>query len=303
MAFDRIFVLGAGAIGSAFGALLSRKFDVTLFGNKQHVETVKLHGLKLSGDVDGVFYPEAELEINSLPPNTLLIVTTKVHRTFDALNSIKHLMHNELTILLLQNGLGNKELARKAVGDKPNILRGITSAAAEFFQPGKVRFWFGKTLIENGFRSNEIAEMFNSCGLKTEVSKDIKTEVWRKLVVNCVINPLTAIFCVKNFEIASDELKSVRHAIVDECLKVAEAEGVHLSKDLAEMIDSVLGNYTNYSSMCQDVMKGKPTEIDFINGKVVELGRKHGIPTPINQVLVNFIKFIESHGHEFCRKN
>ena len=85
----------------------------------------------------------------------------------------------------------------------------------------------------------------------------------------------------------------VRHEILEECTKVAEAEGITLPLDLMRRIDEQVAHYTNFSSMYQDIAKGKRTEIDFLNGKILELGKEHCVQTPINETLVSLIKFLE----------
>jgi 2-dehydropantoate 2-reductase len=165
--------------------------------------------------------------------------------------------------------------------------------AAEFFKPGEVRFWNGETIIERDAVPEEIAGIFEASMLRTSLSDDIDSEIWSKAVVNCVINPLTAVFRVRNREIVADSLAPVRHQLVRECVAVGKAEGITFPKDLEKEIDMEISNYTNFSSMCQDIMKGKRTEIDFLNGKIVELGRRNHVPTPVNETFVCFIKFLE----------
>ncbi len=291
--FSRVFVLGAGAIGSIYGAFLSKISDVTLIGNKAHVDTVNSKGLAVSGDIDKIFRVKADTEICGIPERTLVILTTKAYDSEKAIEGIKKFLKTDTVILILQNGLGVEEIVKRAAGDKARILRGITTMAAEFFEPAKIRFWNGETIIEQNEDAKEITEIFNRCMLKTRLSDDIDREVWKKLTVNCVVNPLSALFQVRNCEVASDSLKTVRHETARECIKVGEAEGITFPQDLEEKIDEEICKYTNFSSMCQDVIKGKRTEVDFLNGRVVELGRKHNIPTPVNEMLVSLVRFME----------
>ncbi|RJS69664.1 2-dehydropantoate 2-reductase [Candidatus Bathyarchaeota archaeon] len=293
MSFNKIFILGAGAIGSVYGALLSKRNDVTLVGNKKHVETVNSKGLTITGDINETFHPRAETEIREIPEKTLIILTTKAYDSAAAVRGIKRLLREDTAVLVLQNGLGNEDVVRQVLGANTKVLRGITTMAAEFFEAGKIRFWNGETTVEKSEHSETIAKTFNQCGLKTKISDDIKRDVWNKLVVNCVINPLTAILKVRNNQIITDSLKPIRHEIIRECVEVGKAEGITFPDDLEERIDKEASKYTNFSSMCQDVMKGKRTEIDFLNGKIVELGKKHGIQTKVNAVLVHLIKFLE----------
>jgi 2-dehydropantoate 2-reductase len=293
MNFNKIFILGAGAIGSVYGAFLSKRNDVTLIGNKAHVNAVNSKGLSVSGDVNETFYLKADIEISEVPEKTLIILTTKAYDSAKTIKGIKKLLKRDTVVLILQNGLGNEETVKRAAGDKAKILRGITTMAAEFFEPGKIRFWNGETIIEQNEIVEKIAEIFNGSTLKVRLSNDVNEEVWNKLVVNCVVNPLSALFRVKNCELVSDSLKTVRHEIVRECVEVGKAEGIPFPEDLEKKIDKEIFKYTNFSSMCQDLMKSQKTEIDFLNGKVVELGRKHHISTPVNETLVCLIKFVE----------
>lgn len=290
--FNKIFVLGAGAIGSVYGALLSKWNDVTLIGNKAHIDAVNSKGLSISGDINKTFYLKADIKIREIPEKTLIILTTKAYDSAKAIKRIKKLLKKDTVILILQNGIGNEEIVKQAASGEVRILRGITTMAAEFFEPGKIRFWSGETILEQSKVAEKIAGIFNECTLKTRLSNDINKEAWNKLVVNCAINPLTALLRVRNYEIAVDSLKTVRYEIVRECVEVGKAEGITFP-DLQKSIDKEISNYTNFSSMCQDIMKGNRTEIDFLNGKIVELGRKHHIPTPVNETLVCLIKFLE----------
>ena len=293
MNFNKILVLGAGAIGSVYGAFLTKGNIVALIGNKAHVKAVNSKGLALSGDVNETFHLKAYTEIHEIPEKTLIILTTKAHDLAKTVEKTKNMLKKDTIILILQNGLGNEEIVKRAAGGEAKILRGVTTMAAEFFEPGKIRFWNGQTTIEQNEVAEKIAKIFNECTLKTRLSNDIKKEVWNKLIVNCVANPLSAIFHVRNHEIVADSLKTVRHRIVKECVEVGKAEGITFPEHLEERIDDKISTYTNFSSMYQDIVKGKRTEIDFLNGKVVELGKKHHITAPVDEMLVCLIKFME----------
>ena len=293
MSFNRIFILGAGAIGSIYGAILSEKADVSLVGNKAHVEAINAGGLTIVGDTKRVFFPRAATEIKSIPEKALILLTTKTYDSAEAIKRIRKLLKKDTVILVLQNGIGSEEIVRQLVAERGIVLRGLTTMAAEFLKPGRIKFWSGETIIESHSDSRKIVSIFNQCGLKSRLSNNINTEVWNKLVLNCVVNPLTALFHLRNCEILGESLRNVRHSIVRECVKVAEAEGIVLPQQLAGTIDKQLAHYTNFSSMYQDLAKGNRTEIDFLNGKIVELGKKHHIQTPVNETLVSFIKFLE----------
>ena len=302
MKFNRIFIMGAGAIGSVIGALLSTKNDVTLIGSKAHVDSVNSKGLSISGDTNETFHVHADTQIREIPTGTLIFLTTKAYDSEKAIGEISELIRKDTVVLVLQNGLGNEEIVKRAADRKAKVLRGITTMAAEFFKPGEIRYWKGETVIEHKTVAEEVANTMNASGLKTSLSENITDRIWDKVVVNSVVNPLTAIFRVRNREIAAQPLAVVRHKIVRECIQVGEAEGIALPKNLEKRIDEEILCYTNFSSMCQDIMKGKKTEIDFLNGKIVELGAKHDVPTPVNETLVHLIKFLEEK-NELPTKN
>jgi 2-dehydropantoate 2-reductase len=300
--FNKIFILGAGAIGSVIGAQLSKKNDVTLIGNKAHVDAVKSKGLLVSSSAAETFHLGADAQIREIPEETLIFLTTKAYDSEKAVKGISRLLRKDTAILVLQNGLGNEEIVKRAVHHKVEVLRGITNMAAEFFKAGEIKYWTGETVIEHDGAAEEIAAIMNNSGLKASVSNNIKKETWSKVVLNSVINPLTAIFRVKNYEIFTQPLAEVRHQIIRECVQVGNVEGVTFAKDLEKGIDKEIMSYTNYSSMCQDIMRGKKTEIDLLNGKIVELGARHHIPTPVNETMVHLVKFLEEK-HELPRKN
>ena len=294
MNFKKIFVLGAGAIGSYYGALLSRKNDVTLIGKADHVEAVNNNGLEISGDMQKRFYIKANTNIEKVPSNTLILLTTKIYDSEKAIKKIKHLLKNDTVILILQNGLGNKETVIKILGKQQNVLRGLVTIGSEFLKPGKITFRDGETILEQTEISKKIAKFFNKCGLKTRVSEEFKKESWNKFIVNCVINPLTAILKVRDNEILINELKKIRYGIVNECLKIRFVRGrIPVETNLERHIDKKVLQYTNYSSMYQDLVKGKKTEIDSLNGKLIDIGIKNGIRMPFNETLVSLVKSLE----------
>lgn len=301
MVLDKVYVLGAGAIGSVYGAFLSDKTDVTLIGKKAHVEAIRARGLRLVGEVRKRLFPKADLIVGGIPPRALILLTTKAHDSASAVRQIASKLRGDTVIVALQNGFGNERIVKEiAVGNE--VLRGLTTMAAELEEPGKVRVWKGRTILAKGDAAEDVAALFNASGLETQISENINAEVWRKLALNCVVNPLTALFRVRNKDITSESIKWIRHEIVRECFAVAKAEGADPKFSPAN-IDSTIRGYTNFSSMCQDVMKGKKTEIEFLNGKVVQLAEKHGISTPVNRTMTCLVRFLEERTSGVPRKD
>ena len=294
MTFDHIVVLGAGAIGSIYGALLSRKHDVTLIGRPAHMKAIREKGLTITGDAAGTYNLKTATKIEEILPHTLLMVTVKARDLQEVLTSIKQLIRKDITILLLQNGLGIKEIAQSALGSDANIICGVVAFGAEFLEPGRIHARLGSTFLDSDTISLKVTELFHSSGISVVNSEEFVTDVWRKATINCVANPLSAILQIPTTKIISPELENIRRGIVEECIAVGEAEGIKLDLSLLQIMETHFPNFENRTSMFQDILRGKKTEINFLNGRIVELGTRHKIPTPVNEVLTQLIRFMEA---------
>ena len=293
-----IIILGAGAIGSLYGAKLSKLNDVILIGKKQHTDKINKDGLIIKGIENEKYKLKAETEIKKIKQNTLILLTTKVYDSENAIRKIEDMIKKDTVILCLQNGLYSEKIVKDIVKDKCTVLRGITNFGAVFLEPGVVQYnSYGYTAIETNKKENkkgrEIAENFKKCGLNGYVSDNIKYDVWKKLILNCVLNPLTAIMKVENKFISEENLNPIKEIIIQECLEAAKKDGVKFDIDFVKLINDVFRDSNNISSMRQDIIKGRKTEIDCLNGAVAELGKKHGIMCPFNEGLVMMIKCLE----------
>ncbi len=294
MKFNNIIVLGAGVIGSCYGAMLSTRNKVLLIDNIEIVDKINNKGITIITDVEKKFNPTAQTNLDEIRPNTLIILTTKAYQTESAIKSIKSLLLTDTIILILQNGLGNKDIVKNIIKHKAEVIRGIINSGAWEIRPSCFTFILRETVLEPTNTSNAISQIFNESGLLTRTSQNFIFELWQKLILNCVVNPLTAILRVRNNQICVPILKDLRQLIIEECVKVGKAESIILPANLLETLDKSIQSYNNFSSMYNDVMNGKKTEIDFLNGKIVELGKKHSKPTPCNEALYNIIKFMET---------
>ena len=292
--FSIIIILGAGAIGSYFGAILSQSRKVLLVGRREHVESIRKNGLIVTGSINQTFHLEISTGIVHVPENCLIIVTTKAFDTEEAINGVKELLKPDSTVLVLQNGLGNEEVVRGLVDPRVSVVRGLTSTGVEFLAPGRIDVkLLTETILPATSSGERIKTVFNSCGLEVRLTDRMEYEIWRKLAMNCVINPLSALFRVPDRDIAADSLRNVRKGIVEECIRVAEREGVTLEPSLEDKVTAAAAAYSNVSSMCQDILRGRRTEIGFLNGMVVKLWKRHGVPTPVNGVITDLIRFME----------
>jgi 2-dehydropantoate 2-reductase len=289
-----IVILGAGAIGSVYGAKLSTAFDVTLVTRPAHADEINTHGLRVTGIENATYRVRAVTRVDRLTPDTLVVLTTKVSDTQTAVAPLAHLVTPDTTILCVQNGLYSEDLVKAIVGNRCLVLRAITHFGAIFRTPGVVELKVSaSTHIEQSPRSAAIADAFTRCGLDGQVTDRIKDEMWQKLVVNCVINPINAMTHAEVGAIADERLRPLKQLIVDECRRVAALDGVNLAEDLVDRIDRQYAPSRNLSSMQQDLLKGRRTEIDFLNGAVAGLGAKYGVACPVNQALTMIIKAME----------
>ena len=293
---EPIIVLGAGAIGSLYAAKLAARHPVTVVARRDHVDAIRRDGLRLTGREALTARVDAVTQIESIAAGTIILLTTKVNASEAVLSAVADLVRDDTVIVCVQNGLYSEEIARRAVGGRCLVLRAITQFGAIFQSPGVIEYMVsGYTLIEQSPRSGAIAALLTACELDGRVSADIKTDVWRKLIFNCVINPITSITGSDVGGIADARLDPLKQLVIDECLAVARTEGVDFSIDFLETIADVFGSSRNIASMRQDLMRGKPTEIDHMNGAVVDLGRRAGIDCPVNAALAAIIKAMDRY--------
>ena len=276
-----IIVLGAGAIGSLYGAKLAVANDVTLVGRAQHVAAIQDTGLRIEGLESKLLPLRAVTAVEKIGLNALVLITTKVFDTPAALAPVVPLLRDDTTIVSLQNGFGSEEIARRAAGNRGVVLRAITQFGAIFQAPGVIQFMArGYTLLERHERSDRIAAVLTAAGLDCRISPDITRDVWHKLVINCVVNPITAILGCEVGGIANPQLDPLKELVIAECVAVAATQGVTLEANFQKEISDFFRPSHNIASMLQDLRRARPTEIDYLNGAVVALGTRHGDRLP-----------------------
>ncbi len=293
MTFDHVIVLGAGSIGSVYGALLSQNNPVTLIGRPAHMNAIRDKGLHIEGDKAGTYQMATATKISTIPPKSLLLVTVKAHQLKAALSPIRSLIQKDTVILLLQNGLGIEAVAHKILASKSHLIRGIVAFGAELLEPGRIHVRLGFTLLDSDDLSKEILQFLNNSGIQGINSENFQTDIWRKAAINCVANPLSAILRAPTKELVSPILASIRQKIIEECIEVGKAEGVEIDLSLLQIMETQFPSFENRTSMLQDIRHGRKTEINFLNGKIVELGKHHKIATPVNETITQLVRFLE----------
>jgi len=295
----KIYVLGAGSIGSLFGGLLARAGnDVTLIGREEQVRAVKERGLEVFGIEEFTVHPKASLYAPEEPPE-LLILATKSYSTKTALECARNCIGPGTWVLSIQNGLGNEELALKKT---KKVMGGVTTNGAMLVEWGRVK-WTGRgiTVIgkyptgRNGF-VEEVAQVFSEAGIETRVSENILGWKWAKAIVNSVINGLGTVLGVKNgFLMKDPNLEGISVDIAREGCLVAQQLGIEFEVHPLELLwDTIERTRDNYNSTLQDIMRGKRTEVDYINGKIVEYAQSVGLEAPRNELLWALVKAREN---------
>lgn len=291
----QVIVVGAGGVGCVYGSKLSARHQVTLVVRPDFARAVEEHGLRIEGKHAGTFEVRATHQLQAVAPGSLILVTTKVNDSEAAMAPIVPLLDPSVTILCVQNGIYSERIVRDLVGDRATTLRAITQFGGTIRAPGLVVDTVGGyTLIENHERAQALAELLTECGLDGRVTPEIKREMWRKAIFNCVINPITAIVGAPVGGISAPGLVPLKRLVIDECLAVTRADGVEFDIDFLAVIDEIYGALTNIASMRQDLMRGRKTEIDYLNGAVVTIGEQYGIVCPVNRALTSIIKGLET---------
>jgi 2-dehydropantoate 2-reductase len=303
-----VAVLGAGAMGCLFGGLLAEKgLKVTLIDVwKEHIDAINKNGLKMDGfGGDRFIKISATNDPKSISPVDVVIVMCKATALEQALTNAKSIVGDKTVLMSFQNGIGHEAIMQNIVGiDK--VLGGTTTQASNILGPGHIKnhaslpSWIGE--YEGGLsdRVKDIAETFTAHGLETIASDNVKKRKWMKLFALTAVGPLSAIFDMHHTElyVTNKESKLARELgkqIILETRKVAQADGVEVSEDecLEMFLKIVDSNQTNKSSMAFDIQFKRKSEIDFINGSVSKIGKKHGVPTPLNDMLYKIIKVKE----------
>ena len=268
----RVAVLGLGAVGT----LVAR----TLEG---HVSLARVDRTKapLNGSIE---------------PVDIAIVTTKSQGTAWAAETARRVLAKNGTVLTIQNGLGHRERLAAVLGDD-RVAVGVIYVGAAL--EGDVLRTTGPGRVELGRAPNvdELAAALQAGGMAAVVVEDPWPAVWRKLVGNAAVNPVSAFVGITNGELLQHLASRIVDAAALEAAQVASAEGVPIGEDEAIRLWRSMAELTaaNRSSMLQDVRSGRPTEIDWINGEIVRRGSYHGIPTPVNQALLKLVEILEAY--------
>jgi 2-dehydropantoate 2-reductase len=299
-----VCVLGCGAVGSLFAANLANLDGVDVWAydlDREHIATINLNGLQLTGAGEVLGRPRATTDAAELPACDFGIVATKAMHTEAAIAATAHAFA-EGAVATVQNGVGNEETIAPHVR---RVIRGTTFPAGKVLEPGVVQWDVKGDTTLGPFEpqpatSEEIAQLADACtraGLPTQAVADARPAQWRKVIFNASTNPIGALTGLTHGRVCEDPaLRALVSGLVAEGKAVAAAQGIVLDADPEELIDHAARPevaYGHKASMLQDVEARRRTEVDYLNGGIARFGRELGVPTPLNDAVVALIKGVE----------
>ena len=301
----KITIVGPGAVGLLFGAFLLKSKEEVHFldHDEKRAQKLKKDGITIEG-ISGSHRVDIDIAADpkDIGASDLVLLCVKSYDTEEAIKNAKPLINDNTQVLTLQNGIGNVQILEEAVGED-RVIGGVTSIGANLKGWGQlVHAGRGDTIIGKKDKKTlgpirDVARTLNKAGFQTKISKDIDAIIWGKLIINVGINALTAITKLNNGALLEHEgTRDIMKMAVSEAVKVAKRKRIKLAyDDPLQKVELVCrATARNISSMLQDVLNKKRTEIDFINGAIVRQGAGCNIPTPANSILTNLVKTIES---------
>ena len=295
-------VMGAGAVGAYYGGMLARAgHRVVLIARPQHVQAIDRNGLRLqSATFDEQVQLQASADAQALQGADVVLFCVKSGDTEDAGRQMQPFLQADTLVVCLQNGVDNADRLRTVL-PRHTVSAAVVYVASEMVGLGHVKHnGRGDLVIEPSATSAVLAKTLAAAGVPTEVSGNVRGALWSKLILNCAYNAVSAISQLPYGQMlaktaAGDSVQQLMRDVVAECLAVATADGVQVAGDVYLAVEKLASSMpSQLSSTAQDLARGKPTEIDYLNGFVVQRGRALGISTPVNRVLWALVKLLES---------
>ena len=305
----KIAIIGAGAMGSLFGGLLSDEHEVCLYShNEAYYQAVSKNGLIMTrGDKKMVKNTRVTKDPTQIGPQDIVIFQVKFTGIRSAIeDAMKSAITQDTLVVSLLNGIGTVDILKEYVKDE-QIVYGFSTMTSDMKSPGHVEL---TTLKKVGTPMHqyvgepspmlvELAASMQRVGLQGEVVADIDTQIWRKLLVNCSENTLCSVFKVNVSDLMINNPYSFEIAkqVIFEVSDVARAKGIDLTREAALAHVMKITNSVPYHvpSMVFDVFRERKTEIGCLNQAVINEGKRLGIPTPANEMVVNLICGMEQN--------
>ena len=297
----QIMVVGAGSVGGFFGAHLAKSNpNVSFLLRPRTLEAVKRNGLTIkSAKGNFTVHPPAASDPRELATPDLIILAVKAYDLDEVMTQLEPVLTDRTVILTLQNGIDTEDriIARL---HRDCVVGGVAFIYSKIVEPGVIEHYkrggvaIGELMGHKSERLSQIAEIFKQAGISCQLSEDIRKSKWEKMCWNCVFNPLTVVIDDKVAKaLDHPEMAGVIRQIVGEVAAVSAAVKVPLALDMAEKVVKWTQELRDiHTSMYDDWKAKRQTEIDYLNGYIVRVGRELGIPTPVNEALTAMVKTI-----------
>jgi 2-dehydropantoate 2-reductase len=298
----KLAVLGPGGLGCLLAALFREAgADVSLVDYRpERVARLRLRGIQVRTLEAGPRTVPVPIGLApEVGPCDVTIVAVKAYQTESAARALPELMSRGGLALTLQNGLGNLESLARMAGPQ-RLLAGVGLLGVTARDEGRI-IYAGRGVIYIGVPAGSrvsgaevaaVADLFRGAGLECQPREDIEAVLWEKLVINVGINPLTALLRVPNGALLQvPGAWDLAVAAAREAQAVARAAGLSLTGEPSDRLRQVCSDTAaNRSSMLQDILAGRPTEIEALNGQVAARGRALGLATPVNDLLTQLVR-------------
>jgi 2-dehydropantoate 2-reductase len=303
----RVIVFGAGALGSLLGGRLSSRLPVVLVTRGAHLAAIRERGLRLGGLADRhCLHGENVTAIQRLDeltqplqPGELILLTVKALQVKEAGLALAEVLRRmgapRVVVLALQNGTGFEDDLRTALRDLAEVRFGVAFAGATMKEPGVVEDWGGEVLVPCGPPFEALAAAWTTSGQPAKALAEVEVRRWEKILLNCFLNAFSALLNARNCETIRPEWRPLRRAILREGRAAAATQGLAMPHE-----DTLLESYErrslgsrNVNSMLQDIQRGRPTEIEFLNGAMVRLSLGHGDQAPANAMVAEWVRKLE----------
>jgi 2-dehydropantoate 2-reductase len=302
----KVAVMGAGAVGCYFGGMLARSgVSVTLIGHSRNIEAIARHGLRFkSSTFEGSIPVAASTDPAAAAGASIILFCVKCYDTVSAAESLAPYISSDSIIISLQNGLGNLESIRSKTASP--VVPAVVYVAANMIEAGIVQHTGGGTLIVGEPDEKKIvnrespaglfAQLMTGAGVPCRISENIEGDLWAKLMMNCAYNAISALGKSKYKRmLASSDVKELMQDVIKEVECVGKAAGITFPLNAVEATFKygVLSPEAT-SSTAQDILLGKRTEIDYLNGYICRRAAEFGIAVPVNRTITTLIKLLES---------
>lgn len=302
----RVGIIGSGAMGTLFGFHLAEHCDVTMLDSNRST----LDEIERAGGLSVNDAPARAVRLGrgarDLYGSTIVFLFVKAVDTLRALRPFAGELSPSTPIVSLQNGVGNEDAIKTALGGAVPVVLGITTESSLTVGPGRVRSSEeGNTIVGSGgaspATSRSVAELLTQSGMRASVVYDIRPHLWGKLVANAAINALSAILdCAAGEILREPNAARLAEALAEEAAAVAAALNINLpfANPWQYVAEVIAVGADSKSSMAFDLDTGHPSEIDHINGAICAAGRRTGVTTPYNDAMVRLVKAKEGLAHE-----